>query len=736
MAVSVIGVEKSLEELEKEVTCPICRDHFTDPRILPCCHLFCKGCILRVVLVYGLDKPFQCPVCRCDTVLPDASMENLRKAFYINPLKAIYANMVGNAEGSKSQIQCELCSSGGKAEDFCSRCTAFICVECRDLHQKVKTYDGHKVLSLNELLQKGIQEVVERDPDIDRCQRHNNEKLTKYCHSCSCLICEECVSAGHKSHVVDVCAVAAPVCKRELMDSLDPLKEKNLDYVRGMEKVQTALDAVQEHGVGVTNSIEAAFKELHRILDERKAQLLEEASRVVQRRASELTAREDRMSKTSAEISGVVYYAEQCVRHCTDSEFMSMHRWVKDQVQQGLKKHKKISDGGASQGLDMGVDVTCSEYLRQLCLAKAKLTGHHAQPSAFVPSKVMLGQQTVAWVDTRQMEGEEDERQVTINSSFRTLHSKVITSCKIQKDELGKNYIFFTPMVRGRHELSIALDDHNIQGSPFSVEVSAHPSQLNKAFTVYGNLSEPTAIAIDSKQQIVVAERSGRLIQFDNSGGLLWTLGHNKHLLCQIYGIAVDKKDKIYCTDFKSNRILVCNSKGEDETVHIVETEVGVGRRGVAVVGNKLMTIECNSFGVIMVYNLKFTLLRRIQGSNMGLLQYIACDNFHNVYVTDKGTSSIHVFRSDGMYLRSFGSEPSTRKNKLLKEPYSLCVADNYVYVVDFSQHKVVAFTTDGEYVRSLDRSSSGLRYPRGVCADKDGFVYISDDGSNDARKF
>jgi len=730
------GVEKSLEELEKEVTCPICRDHFTDPRILPCCHLFCKGCILRVVLVYGLDKPFQCPVCRSNTLLPDANMDNLKKAFYINTLKAIYASMVGNEQqGPKAQIQCELCSSRAKAEGFCSRCAAFICNECTDLHRRVKTFDGHKVLTLKELIQKGIQEVVERDPEIDHCQQHS-EKLTKYCHSCICLVCEKCISDGHQSHAIDVCSVAAPVSKRALVDSLGPLREKELEYVQGMEEAQQALDAVQEHGVGVANTIEASFRELHRILDERKAQLLEEASDVVQRKASELTARKERMTNASAEISGIVYYSEQCTRHCTDSEFMTIHPWVKGQVEQGLQKHKKASDTGALDRLDMGVSVNCCEYLRQLCLARAKLTGQHAQQNFFVPSKVMLGQQSVAWVDLRTVEGEEGEKQVTVDSSFRTVHSKVVTTCKIEKDELGKRYIFFTPMVRGRHELSISLEDHDIQGSPFSVEVSAHPSQLSRAFSIYSNVTEPTAIAIDSMQQIIVGERSGRLIQFDNSGSLLWTLGHSKHFLGQIYGIAVDKKDNIYCTDYRSNRILVCNSKGEDETVHIVATEVGVGRRGVAVVGEKLMTIERDSFGTVMVYNLKFTLLRRIQGNNMGLLQYIACDNYLNVYVTDKGTSSIHVFRSDGEYLRSFGSEPSVRRNKLLKEPYSLCVADNYVYVVDFSQHKVVAFTTDGEYVRSLDKSTSGLRYPRGVCADKDGFLYISDDGSNDVRKF
>ena len=34
--------QKGIEELEQEVTCPVCQDHFQDPKILPCLHYYCK----------------------------------------------------------------------------------------------------------------------------------------------------------------------------------------------------------------------------------------------------------------------------------------------------------------------------------------------------------------------------------------------------------------------------------------------------------------------------------------------------------------------------------------------------------------------------------------------------------------------------------------------------------------------------------------------------------------------
>ena len=39
------GLEKEWKQIEEEITCSICRDLFTDPKTIPCLHMFCKQCI-------------------------------------------------------------------------------------------------------------------------------------------------------------------------------------------------------------------------------------------------------------------------------------------------------------------------------------------------------------------------------------------------------------------------------------------------------------------------------------------------------------------------------------------------------------------------------------------------------------------------------------------------------------------------------------------------------------------
>ena len=35
----------ALSKLESQLICPVCLDQYTDPRVLPCAHCYCKDCI-------------------------------------------------------------------------------------------------------------------------------------------------------------------------------------------------------------------------------------------------------------------------------------------------------------------------------------------------------------------------------------------------------------------------------------------------------------------------------------------------------------------------------------------------------------------------------------------------------------------------------------------------------------------------------------------------------------------
>ena len=74
---SAWSATQSLVDLEGEITCAVCLECYTEPKVLPCCHYFCKKCILKVALGKDADKPFSCPECLKETYLPEGDVNNL-----------------------------------------------------------------------------------------------------------------------------------------------------------------------------------------------------------------------------------------------------------------------------------------------------------------------------------------------------------------------------------------------------------------------------------------------------------------------------------------------------------------------------------------------------------------------------------------------------------------------------------------------------------------------------------
>ena len=83
----------SKEALSKLLTCAICLDHYKDPRMLPCAHIYCKGCINRLPRVERpreRQRVMKCPLCQQLAQLGEKGSSGLPIAFHINNLLEIY----------------------------------------------------------------------------------------------------------------------------------------------------------------------------------------------------------------------------------------------------------------------------------------------------------------------------------------------------------------------------------------------------------------------------------------------------------------------------------------------------------------------------------------------------------------------------------------------------------------------------------------------------------------------
>ena len=368
MAESVAVEEKSLEELKSEITCPICQEHYTEPKVLPCLHYYCKKCILELALRTQSGKSFHCPECRCEATIPEGGVDNLKTAFFANRLKSKVTTLQ-RAHG-KVEVKCELCTVSSNAEAFCRQCSCFICNECVQVHSKLRCFFGHKIASLEDLKHGRAKPIAVKEPPTSKCEVHE-EPFIIYCYHCSCLICQHCTLKDHLGHNYEFTKKAAPDTKTKLLKDMQPLRDLKNANVRAGDKICAAKLKMEAQKQASISNFHTSFKELHSILERREQELVEDATTIAQEKLQKLSQQEKTLSLASAELQSVADYTERCVSLSTDNELVSMDTEIRKIIQQKIQEHSK--SGRSLEPVeeeDIAVEVTCAEALQQLCLTQ------------------------------------------------------------------------------------------------------------------------------------------------------------------------------------------------------------------------------------------------------------------------------------------------------------------------------------------------------------------------------
>ena len=724
MAEDIVCKEKSLEELERDITCSICQEHYTEPKVLPCLHYYCKKCILKLALRRGTSQPFSCPECRKETTLPEGGVDELKTAFFIHHFKSMYSTV----ERVRGKVKCEGCTdSGDKAEALCRQCAVFICKECIKQHKRMKAFSSHDVDSLEDLKQGRTKEIAVKEPPIKKCHTHE-EPLMIYCFDCNSFICRDCTVTAHGDHHFEFSKVAAPNTKKKLLEELDPLREISVCLSQAAEEVQTTKHEVEAQGRTVADTIQTSFDELHKILEKRRQEMLSEAEGLVQEKIEKLSVQEKNLSLANKEVQSIIDYTERFVSHCSDDEVVSMHDELSSQIKNKIEGHGKADMiMEPVEEADMGVEVRCAEALQQLCQAQAKITRLPLVGSVIQTSTYEVNTLSEVTLSIRHSNNQPLKRRYRLDVHMKSLCNGSSKICHADQTSAGKYSIKFTPTVRGRHELTASVDRQQVAGSPFPLSVSISPVQLEKPVRILSTM-HPSGVAVNSLGEVLVAEMWGNIIKFVKRGSKQILVKQSQSQLKKLSGIAVDSEDDIYVVNEEDPNILKCNKNGGNLQMHVVQQVKGPGHWGVAVVGDEVMVCERNNTGTVVVYDRELKYVRHIKLQSGGNFRNLSSDEHGNLYVTDFADSCIQVFRTDGSFLRSFGCDSNGLKK--LSNPYGICVSSQHVYVTSWSGDGVSVFTIAGDYVWSFGQwgfKEGEFSVPCGLCVDSDNFLYVSD---------
>ena len=705
--------DKALDELEKDITCAVCCGHYQEAKLLPCNHYYCRACI-ESLAKRSRGRPFPCPECRKDTTLPSGGVEKLQSAFFVERMKDVYDKMA-KVEG-KVEAVCEGCFKRGKAVSFCRQCIAFLCAPCVEQHRALRAFEGHKVESLDDLKRGGAAHVPLKEASPPKCPEHD-KTMKIFCFDCSLLICRDCTLIDHNGHSYNFLKKCSTEARKTIRDSLTPLRRVQANIAGTDKKLVGIVAQVGSQEEEVCKSVRQSFRQLKAVLEQREAELVKKVVTLAQEKKDALTAQRKVLQMAQTEIQSLVEFVERNVENTSDQDLMGILSQLQSKVEEEEKRHQ------------------------QLCLDPATTAdlAYHSPSLKAIPRDLgaVLQQKVPAIlgdIESTCQLGETMQVTITAPTAQSTdihtqLQSLADPASSVQADVVGKGagvyHITYTPRVRGRHDLTVKFNGQHIAGSPFRAFVKIHPTQLELPVRTITGIREPYGIAINSQQQLVVAENGGKKITIrEKDGKTLRTIKNDK--MRSPSGVATGPDGAIYVTDVnghcllkfdKDGRLLktVQNEFSRPYYIKSINNRLYVSDYDKNVV--KVLDTDCNVIGTIPTKECP------------GPLDIAEGEDGLYVVGREEDKISVYTCGPNGEFRRHLNIQPSS---VTLSYPRGICFdCSGHLFVTQYGYDVqcVYVFKPSGEHVATLGQASCGvgMGFPAGIAIDEDGFVYVCD---------
>ena len=336
------------EKVKGEVTCAICQDLLNDPKILPCLHSFCAGCLKewlgRSSHLTSKPRELECPLCRGKVSLSTPrAVKELPSHFSAVRLVEI-VRLQEQASSNKVTPICQSCDVGGPAASSCSNCSIFLCDFCETAHRRLKNTSGHNICSLDELRKGSATDVPSILPEkVEMCPVHPTKPLELYCRCEEVLICRDCIIRKHKDHDYDVISDVVDGEKKILKEALPGIQQL-IDEVEGaINGVKSKRQDVKNRKEENFHRLDDAFHTLHAALDERKRQLQQQITQDTERKDKGLAVQEDELCFLLSQLKSCWSFIDDKLQRGVRRDVLAMKRSMLERRDKLKEKKNKTN---------------------------------------------------------------------------------------------------------------------------------------------------------------------------------------------------------------------------------------------------------------------------------------------------------------------------------------------------------------------------------------------------------
>uniref|UniRef100_A0A672J7J6 Uncharacterized protein n=1 Tax=Salarias fasciatus TaxID=181472 RepID=A0A672J7J6_SALFA len=364
-----------IKNIERELICPICKELFTHPLILPCQHSVCHKCVRELLMLNHEDSfdagsecslpgsprsrvpspsmerldrlvrsgsissqgwrrgsvtprvtTIPCPGCQHDIDLGERGISMLFRNFTLESIVERYRQ----AARAAIAIMCNICKPPQQQEatKSCMDCKASYCNECFKLHHPWGTPKAQHEY---------VGPTTNFRPKVLMCPEHEMEKVNMYCEVCRRPVCHLCKLGGsHANHKVTSMSSAYKILKEKLAKSIHYLISKEDQVRTQITELEQLISQTEENGQLAERRANDHFERLFETLQERKSEMLRSIEQSRNRRLDQLRGQVEEY-QGMLENSGLVGYAQEVLKETDQSCFVQTAKQLHTRIQKATE---------------------------------------------------------------------------------------------------------------------------------------------------------------------------------------------------------------------------------------------------------------------------------------------------------------------------------------------------------------------------------------------------------------
>ena len=311
--------DQLVKKIEEELTCAICLSKFTEPKVLPCLHTYCKECIEGLVAKSPKTTTVVCPQCRVEHSLPEGGAGKLLTSFsFTNMIKVLEVHKAD--ESSSDALTCENGLDDNPATARCVDCDVYLCDSCSEMHKKMVATREHGITSLEEIKRMGNKSLK----TVHRCPNHSKELLKLYCRTCSKTICGDCTYVDHRSHEYVFIDDVQDELKAKLSEKLHTMQKLAAEAIHKKEDAVKEMSSHESNVAAIHERVDIAFAELIEMFKKRQAKIHEEIEAQAKSAKKSISVYVDEAELALACVTSNVSFVERLLESSDACEVASM----------------------------------------------------------------------------------------------------------------------------------------------------------------------------------------------------------------------------------------------------------------------------------------------------------------------------------------------------------------------------------------------------------------------------